>query len=46
MVEIIKALIELLERYFVYIYPGFITLLVHHFAKARGTKIKYVNIWN
>lgn len=39
MVEIIKALIELLERYFVYIYPGFITLLVHHFAKARGTKL-------
>lgn len=39
MVEIAKEIIELLEQYFVYIYPGFVTVLTHHFAKARGTEL-------
>jgi len=39
MLEIIKEVLELLERYFVYIYAGFVTILAHHFAKARGTKL-------
>lgn len=39
MVEIVKGVLELLEQYFVYVYPGFVTILVHHFAKARGTKL-------
>lgn len=39
MVEIVKDILELLEQYFVYIYPGFVTILTHHFAKARGTKL-------
>lgn len=39
MVGIVKEILELLEQYFVYIYPGFITILTHHFAKARGTKL-------
>lgn len=36
---IVKEILELLEQYFVYVYPGFITILIHHFAKARGTKL-------
>lgn len=39
MVEIVKGVLELLEQYFVYVHPGFVTILVHHFAKARGTKL-------
>lgn len=39
MVEVVKGVLELLEQYFVYVYPGFVTILVHHFAKARGTKL-------
>ena len=39
MVEIVKEVLELLEQYFVYNYPGFVTILTHHFAKARGTKL-------
>ena len=38
MSEIAREVIELLEQYFAYIYPGFITVVVHHFVKARGTK--------
>lgn len=39
MVIIVQEILELLERYFVYIYPGFITILIYHFSKARGTKL-------
>lgn len=39
MVGIVEEIIVLLEQYFVYIYPGFMTVLTHHFAKARGTKL-------
>ena len=39
MVEVVKGVLELLEQYFVYVYPGFVTILVHHFAKARGTTL-------
>ena len=39
MVEIVKGVLELLEQYFVYVYPGFVTILVHHFVKARGTNL-------
>lgn len=39
MVELVQDIIELLEKYFIYIYPGFISVFVFHFSKARGTKI-------
>lgn len=39
MVAIIDELLELLEKYFVYVYPGCITILIYHFSKAKGTKL-------
>lgn len=39
MVEIVKEVLELLELYFVYIYPGFISVFTHHFVNARGTRL-------
>lgn len=39
MVIFVEEILKLLERYFVYIYPGFITILIYHFSKARGTKL-------
>lgn len=39
MMEIIKELPKLLENYFVYIYPGFLTIYIYNFAKARETKL-------
>ena len=35
MVEIVKGVLELLEQYFVYVYPGFVTILVHHFCQGQ-----------
>ena len=39
MVETFREVLELLEQYFVYIYPGFITIMINHFTKARGTNL-------
>lgn len=39
MVVIVKEFLELLEQYFVYIYPGFVTIFIHQFAKAEKTKL-------
>lgn len=39
MAVIVEEIIKLLEKYFVYIYPGFTTIFIYHFTKARGTKL-------
>lgn len=38
MTNFIKDIMEVLEQYFVYIYPGFISLYVYRFSVAKGLK--------
>lgn len=38
MKDFIKDFMEVLEQYFVYIYPGFISLYVYRFSVAKGMK--------
>lgn len=44
MLETIKGTLELLEQYFVYIYPGFISYFVLCFAKAKKFKKNQITL--
>lgn len=44
MIEIIQGVLEILEQYFVYIYPGIISLFIGYFSKARGFSVNKMSI--
>lgn len=39
MEEIVRNIIGVLEAYFIYVYPGFVTIMIFHFSRAKGTKM-------
>lgn len=44
MANTIKEIIEILDKYFVYLYPGFISLYIFYFSKARKMKGNIITI--
>lgn len=34
-IEIIRQILEVLEKYFIYLYPGYVTLFIYYFSKAK-----------
>lgn len=44
MADTIKQIIEILDKYFVYLYPGFISLHIFYFSKAKKLKGNIITI--
>ncbi len=34
-IEIVRQILEVLEKYFIYLYPGYVTLFIYYFSKAK-----------
>lgn len=39
MQKVIQDILQCLEQYFVYLYPGFVTIFIYSFTKAKGFKL-------